>query len=118
MVQVKTAAGTTKRGGPAPPPSVPSARPSSPSVRPPRPQPASPEQGPSPNADHYLERGQTATAARDLHSAVVAFRKAAYLRPDDPAIGPRGPRHLAPAGSDHNRFVARVVADVAARIQP
>jgi chemotaxis protein methyltransferase CheR len=41
---------------------------------------------PTPTADDYLDRGQTAVAARDLSAAVVAFRKAAYLRPDDAGI--------------------------------
>jgi len=55
-------------------------------VRPPHPRRTPLEQAPLPDADHYLERGQTATAARDLQGAVVAFRKAAYLRPDDAGI--------------------------------
>jgi chemotaxis protein methyltransferase CheR len=37
-------------------------------------------------AEHYLERGQAATAVHDLHGAVIAFRKASYLRPDDAGI--------------------------------
>jgi chemotaxis protein methyltransferase CheR len=41
---------------------------------------------PAPTADEFLERGQTAVAERDLNAAVVAFRKAAYLRPDDAGI--------------------------------
>jgi chemotaxis methyl-accepting protein methylase len=40
----------------------------------------------TPDADEYLERGQAAVAARDLDGAVVAFRKAAYLRPEDAGI--------------------------------
>ncbi len=47
---------------------------------------APPAPAQTPSAEHYLERGQTATAARDLHAAVISFRKAAYLRPDDPEI--------------------------------
>jgi chemotaxis protein methyltransferase CheR len=38
------------------------------------------------SADHYLQRGQVAINERDLNAAVVAFRKAAYLRPDDAGI--------------------------------
>jgi chemotaxis protein methyltransferase CheR len=37
-------------------------------------------------AQQYLERGQESAAERDLANAVVAFRKAAYLSPQDPSI--------------------------------
>jgi chemotaxis protein methyltransferase CheR len=40
----------------------------------------------APGADHYLQRGQVAIEERDLGAAVVAFRKAAYLRPGDAGI--------------------------------
>ena len=55
-----------------------------------------------PSADHYLQRGQVAIDERDLDAAVVAFRKAAYLRPDDAAIA----LHLA--------FALESLGDVAA----
>lgn len=37
-------------------------------------------------------------------------------RPDDPAVGPPGPRFRAPPGADHNRFIARVADDLARRV--
>ena len=37
-------------------------------------------------------------------------------RPDDPSVGPAGPRLRAPAGTDHNRFVARVVEVIVDRV--
>jgi len=36
--------------------------------------------------------------------------------PDDPRVGPPGPRRRAPPGFDHNHFIAEVAADVAARV--
>ena len=48
--------------------------------------PAPPPPAPTPSADDYLAQGQVAAANRELTTAVVAFRKAAYLRPDDPGI--------------------------------
>jgi pimeloyl-ACP methyl ester carboxylesterase len=36
--------------------------------------------------------------------------------PDDPRVGPPGPRRRAPPGVDHNHFIADVAADVAARV--
>lgn len=41
---------------------------------------------PLPDGEDYLRRGQEAASSGDLAAAVVEFRKAAYLRPDDPAI--------------------------------
>lgn len=35
--------------------------------------------------------------------------------PDDPRVGPPGPRRSAPPGTDHNRFVTVVVEDLLAR---
>jgi chemotaxis protein methyltransferase CheR len=40
----------------------------------------------APSADEFLQCGQAAVADHDVSAAVVAFRKAAYLRPDDPEI--------------------------------
>jgi Flp pilus assembly protein TadD len=37
-------------------------------------------------ADPFLVEGQEAFAAGDTARAIAAFRKAAYLRPDDPTI--------------------------------
>lgn len=45
-----------------------------------------PTAAPMPTADEFLRRGQAAAAEHDLSAAVVAFRKAAYLRPGDPEI--------------------------------
>jgi len=41
---------------------------------------------PAPTADDFLQSGQKAVVEHDLSAAVVAFRKAAYLRPEDPEI--------------------------------
>ncbi|MEY2461452.1 MAG: chemotaxis protein methyltransferase CheR [Acidimicrobiaceae bacterium] len=73
------------------------ARPRSPEPRPAQPVPARPPRAarervepaalePTPSADEFFESAQAAVAERDLSAAVVAFRKAAYLRPEDPAI--------------------------------
>jgi chemotaxis protein methyltransferase CheR len=47
---------------------------------------AAPIVAPPPTADHFVQRGQLAIDERDLNAAVVAFRKAAYLSPDDAGI--------------------------------
>jgi chemotaxis protein methyltransferase CheR len=70
------------------------ARPRSPEPKPAQPVPARPKREraapaalePTPSADEFFESAQAAVAERDLSAAVVAFRKAAYLRPEDPAI--------------------------------
>ena len=55
-------------------------------ARPPRaPRPAR-EAAPTVSADEFLRHGQLAVEGRDLKAAVVAFRKAAYLRPEDAEI--------------------------------
>jgi pimeloyl-ACP methyl ester carboxylesterase len=36
--------------------------------------------------------------------------------PDNPAIGPPGPRHVAPVGTDHNKYLAEVVRELVKRM--
>ena len=48
--------------------------------------------------------------------AQPGFQVGVEWRPDDPAVGPPGPRHRAPPGTDHNRFIAQVVADFGANL--
>ena len=55
-------------------------------VRPRRENAATSPPAPPPTADEFLQRGQLAVAEHDLSAAVIAFRKAAYLCPEDPAI--------------------------------